>query len=344
VVVDAGHGGLDPGSLGKYSREKDLNLAVALLVGKMIGDSFPSVEVIYTRKKDIFVALEERTNIANKHNADLFISIHANSVRKNSSAKGSETFVMGTKRSADNMEVAKRENAVITYEEDYTSKYEGYDPNSSESFIMFSLMQNAHLDQSLQMAALVQEELGTYPIKVNRGVKQDLFLVLWRTAMPSILIEMGFVSNPEDEKILASKEGQAHIAKSIFRAFINYKIHYDRQLELSNNVVTVKAPVAEKTEPAVIKSEPTAVNSATGKPSYRVQIMASKTKLTVTSKEFKSFNDVKVIYFDNWYKYTTGNFDSLEEAQKYCIETVRKHIKDAFIICVENEKVVPLKK
>jgi N-acetylmuramoyl-L-alanine amidase len=336
VVVDAGHGGLEPGAVRGKSREKDLNLAVALLVGKMITDSLPSVEVIYTRKTDISVPLHERSNIANKHNADLFISIHSNSAR-NTAAKGSETFVMGIAQSAENMEVAKRENAVITYEDDYTSKYEGYDPNSPESFIIFSLMQHAYLDQSLQLAALVQEELGTYPIKVNRGVKQAGFLVLWRTAMPSILVEMGFISNPEEEKILASKDGQARIAKSIFNAFKNYKSYYDRLAELTNNAVAVQKIEAEK---IALAAEPKKDSDTT----YRVQIKASKTKVPLNAAAFKPFNDVMVIHSNNLYKYTAGNFAGLEEAQKYCNEVVRKKIKDAFVICVENEKIVPLKK
>ena len=337
VVVDAGHGGLDPGSVGKNLKEKDVNLAVALLVGKMITDSFPSVEVIYTRKKDVFVAIGERSNIANKNNADLFISIHANSISK-ATAKGSETFVMGTQGSAANMEVAKRENAVITFEDDYTSKYEGYDPNSPESFIMLSLMQNVHLDQSLQMASLVQEELGTYPITVNRGVKQALFLVLWRTAMPSILVEMGFLSNPDDEKILASKAGQEQIARSIFRAFKNYKLYYNRLNELTNATAVPAKPVEEKVKESVAEPQ------KSSKITYRVQIKSGKTKLPLNSKEFKSFNDVSVFYSNNLYKYAVGNFSSREEAQKYCTDVVRKKIKDAFVICVENEKIVPLKK
>ena len=437
VVVDAGHGGPEPGAVGKNSREKDLNLAVALLAGKMISDSFPSVQVIYTRKTDITVPLHERANIANKSNADLFISIHTNSV-KNRAAKGSETFVMGTAKSAENMEVAKRENAVIIYEEDYTSKYEGYDPNSPESFIIFSLMQNTYLDQSLQMAALVQEEFGTSPITVNRGVKQAGFLVLYLTAMPSILIETGFISNPEDEKVLMSKEGQMKMAHSIFRAFKRYKAYYDRQAELAGNAVPTTKPASELTAKAAATVTPApakqpaatpeikqttapearqtttpatpeikqtaapattvvqerslytaleerpqappaatpatsatpeakqtttpatvstgAAASLTAKPaaeqvrpaaaakrSYRVQIMASRVKLPTTAKEFAAFQDVKVILADGWYKYTTGDFDTLAKAQRYCTEVVRKTVQGAFVVCVENEKFVPLR-
>jgi N-acetylmuramoyl-L-alanine amidase len=216
---------------------------------------------------------------------------------------------------------------------------------------MFSLLQNTHLDQSLQMAAFVQEELGTYPITVNRGVKQDLFLVLWRTAMPSILIEMGFISNPEDEKVLTSKAGQLQIAKSIFLAFKRYKAYYDRQTELASNTVPVKTSATEK--PAAASSgttqNATAAQSTAAAPksevsTYRVQISASKTKQSTNSKDFSSFKDIRVIHSGSLYRYTAGNFNTLEEAQKYCTEVVRKKIKDAFVVRVENEKIVPLKK
>jgi len=376
VVVDAGHGGLDSGSVGKNSKEKNINLAVALLVGKMISDSFPSVEVIYTRKTDAYVALDERAKLANKHNADLFISIHSNSVGKNKAiAKGSETFVMGITSSAANMEVAKRENAVITYEADYSSKYEGYDPNSPESFIIFSLMQNAYLEQSMRLALLVQSELGNHPIKVNRGVKQAGFLVLYLTAMPSILIELGFISNAEDEKILISKEGQAQIANAIFRAFKDYKIYYDKLSQLANNAIISKTAESEipKAEPKQESEAPRVepekiaptetpttkpITQPTTKPAtkpttasqkkttvtYRVQIKASKTKIALNAKEFQSFKDVRMIFTDGYYKYMTGDFATAEEARRYCTQVVRKKVKDAFIICVENEKIVPLKK
>jgi N-acetylmuramoyl-L-alanine amidase len=333
VVVDAGHGGLDAGAVGKISKEKDLNLDVALLVGKFIQDSCPGVEVIYTRKTDTFIPLNERSAIANKHNAHLFISIHANSIDASASrrkaVKGSETYVMGLDKSGSNMEVAMRENAVITYEENYASKYEGYDPRSPESFIIFSLLQNAHLEQSLQMAARVQEEFGNRPIS-NRGVKQAGFLVLWRTAMPSVLIEMGYISNEEEEKILNKKETKTAIARAIFRAFKSYKNYYDRELKLVqyDNKKSQERP--ENKIPLTLH--------------YRIQIKASSKKIPLDAPEFAGFEDVQCIPFSAIYKYTTGNFTTFEAATRYCEGIIRPKIADAFVVCVENGQIVPIKK
>lgn len=203
VVIDAGHGGHDTGALGKDAREKDITLAVALKLGKLIETNCPDVTVIYTRKTDVFIPLDERTAIANKAEADLFISIHVNS-NPSSRPYGAETYVMGLHKSAGNLDVAMRENSVITYEKDYTTKYEGYDPNSAESFIIFSLMQNAYLDQSLNFASKIQNDFCERGQRKDRGVKQAGFLVLWKTAMPSVLVELGFLSNPQEEKFLMS--------------------------------------------------------------------------------------------------------------------------------------------
>ncbi|MDR0692659.1 MAG: N-acetylmuramoyl-L-alanine amidase [Prevotellaceae bacterium] len=333
VVVDAGHGGLDAGAVGKFSKEKDLNLDVALLAGKFIQDSCPGVEVIYTRKTDIFIPLNERSAIANKHDAHLFISIHANSIDANASrkkaVKGSETYVMGLDKSGSNMEVAMRENAVITYEDNYASKYEGYDPRSPESFIIFSLLQNAHLEQSLQMAARVQEEFGDRPIP-NRGVKQAGFLVLWRTAMPSVLVEMGYISNEQEEKILNNKETKTAIAHAIFRAFKSYKNYYDRDLNL--------AQYSNKKSQEVKKDEiPLTLH-------YRIQIKASSKKIPLDAPEFTGYEDVQCIPFSAIYKYTVGNFTTFEAATRYCEDIIRPKIADAFVVCVEKGKIVPMKK
>jgi N-acetylmuramoyl-L-alanine amidase len=329
VVVDAGHGGLDPGAVGKFSKEKDLNLAVALLVGKFIQDSCPGVEVIYTRKTDVFIPLNERSAIANKHDAHLFISIHANATSKKN-ARGTETYVMGLDKSGSNMEVAMRENAVITYEDNYASKYEGYDPRSPESFIIFSLLQNAHLEQSLQMAARVQEEFGNRPIKPNRGVKQAGFLVLWRTAMPSILVEMGYISNEEEEKLLNKKETKTAIAKAIFRAFKNYKSHYDLDLKLAQHSDENPQDYKKNDLPLTLH--------------YRVQIKASSKKIPLDAPDFKDYEDVQCIPFNTMYKYAVGNFTTFDAAMQYCERIIRPKIADAFVICVENGKIVPIKK
>jgi N-acetylmuramoyl-L-alanine amidase len=333
VVVDAGHGGLDAGAVGKISKEKELNLDVALLVGQFIRDSCPGVEVIFTRKTDVFIPLDERSAIANKHNAHLFISIHANSIDGDAAhrkrVRGTETYVMGLDKSGSNMEVAMRENAVITYEDNYASKYEGYDPRSPESFIIFSLLQNAHLEQSLQMAARVQEEFGEQLIKPNRGVKQAGFLVLWRTAMPSILIEMGYISNEEEERILNKKETKFAIAHAIFRAFKNYKEYYDRDLKLSQHSSEAQAP--EKNDiPSTLH--------------YRIQIKATSKKIPLDAPEFTGYSEVRCIPFSTIYKYTVGNFTTFDAAIQYCEKVIRPEIADAFVVCVENGKIVPLKK
>jgi N-acetylmuramoyl-L-alanine amidase len=329
VVVDAGHGGLDGGAPGKFSKEKDLNLDVALMVGKFIQDSCPGVEVIYTRKTDVFIPLDERSAIANKHNAHLFISIHTNASAKKS-VRGTETYVMGLDKSGSNMEVAMRENAVITYEDNYASKYEGYDPRSPESFIIFSLLQNAHLEQSLQMAARVQEELGDRLIKPNRGVKQAGFLVLWRTAMPSILIEMGYISNEQEEKILNKKETKTAIAQAIFRAFKSYKNYYDRDLKLTQMSSKKAQDAKENDIPPTLH--------------YRIQIRASSKKIPLDAPEFSGYEEVRCIPFSAIYKYTAGNFTTFEAAMQYCEKVIRPKIADAFVVCVENGKIVPMKK
>ena len=228
IVIDPGHGGRQPGAVGKKIKEKDVTLSVSLKLGEMITKNFPDVEVIYTRKKDIFLELHERSNIANQNNADLFISIHVNAF-KTSSPRGVSTWVMGMHKSEANLAVAQLENSVITMEDDYSAKYEGYNPNSPESYIMFTLMQNAHIHESLKLAELVQNELlKTGPIKGDKGVQQAGFLVLWKTAMPSILIELGFISNPNDEAILMQTENHTKLAKSIFDAFSKYKQEYEK--------------------------------------------------------------------------------------------------------------------
>ncbi|HQH40449.1 MAG TPA: N-acetylmuramoyl-L-alanine amidase, partial [Bacteroidales bacterium] len=194
VVIDAGHGGEDPGAIGRTAREKDITLPIALKVGQYITENFNNVEVIYTRKNDTFIPLFDRADIANKNNADLFVSIHVNANPKNREAEGTETYVMGLHTDEKNFEVAKKENSVIVLEKDYSIKYEGFDPSSPESYIIFSLMQNKYLEQSLTLAAMVQDEFREKALRCDRGVKQAGFLVLWRTSMPSILIETGFIS------------------------------------------------------------------------------------------------------------------------------------------------------
>ena len=221
VVIDAGHGGHDSGCLGSHAKEKDVTLAVALKLGNFITDNFKDVKVIYTRKTDVFIGLDERASVANTNKADLFISIHCNSGAK--AAYGVETYVMGLHRTEENLAVSKRENSVVLLEKDYKTKYEGFDPNSPEGNIIFTLYQNAFLEQSLKISTLVQLETSDFAGRHNRGVKQAGFLVLYKTSMPSILIETGFLTNPAEERYLLSKEGQEKLAYSLFNAFSKYK-------------------------------------------------------------------------------------------------------------------------
>jgi len=222
IVLDAGHGGRDPGNLGSRSREKDINLAVTLLVGKYLEENLPDVEVIYTRRDDSFPSLKERPVIANKNKADLFVSIHSNSAA-NKSAYGTETFIMGMKHFESNFDIIKRENSVMMLEDGYEEKYEGFDPSSPESYIMFNLMSQAFFENSLSLADQVEKQFKDRVGRKSRGVKQGPFYVLWTPSMPSVLIELGFLSNSNEERFLMSKQGQEYMASAIFRSIRDYK-------------------------------------------------------------------------------------------------------------------------
>lgn len=270
VVIDAGHGGHDSGCLGASAKEKTIALSVALKLGRMIEDAFPDVKIVYTRKTDVFIPLHERAAIANHNKADLFICIHCNS-GKDKAAFGVETYVMGLHKTEDNLAVAKRENAAVLLEEDYKKQYEGFDPNSPEANIIFNLYQNQFLNQSLMFAANVQEEVVEYAGRHNRGVKQAGFLVLYKTAMPSVLIETGFLTNVAEEKYLLTDKGQTNVASSIFRAFRKYKVDTetpgsesavikDEQEPDDNNKPDVTPDTASKVVNELPKKDPPAVN------------------------------------------------------------------------------------
>jgi N-acetylmuramoyl-L-alanine amidase len=224
VVIDPGHGGKDPGAVGANVYEKTINLSVALKFGKMIEEWFPDIKVLYTRTEDVFVDLLDRSNFANNNDADLFISIHANSTDKDRDiTSGNETWIMGLHKSEENLKVAMLENSSIRREENYETKYDGFDPSSPESYIMLSLLQDVYLEQSLQMAEFIQEEFQSGPIEKDRGVKQAGFIVLWMTAAPSVLIELGYISHPEEELLLIDEDNQQQMAECIFKAFKRYK-------------------------------------------------------------------------------------------------------------------------
>ncbi len=222
VVIDPGHGGKDPGAVVGSAREKDIVLDIALKLGKLIKTTFPETEVIYTRDKDVFIPLYKRAEIANRNDADLFISIHVNYVATNS-VQGAETFVLGQHRSEDNLEVAKKENSVILLEDNYSTTYENFDPNSSESYIMFEMIQDEYLEQSVMLASVIQDEFREVAKRYDRSVKQAGFLVLRETTMPSVLVEAGFLSHQSERNYLQSENGRANLATSIFGAFKEYK-------------------------------------------------------------------------------------------------------------------------
>lgn len=228
LVIDAGHGGKDPGAKGKIINEKEINLNVALKFGKLVQANHPDVRVIYTRSTDKFIELDERAAIANRNKADLFISIHTNSVAKGNSAHGTETYTLGLARTEENLAVAMRENSAILLEDDYQQRYEGFDPNSSESYIIFEFIQNKHVEQSIGLASEIQKSFTTLG-REDRGVRQAGFLVLRKTSMPSVLIEVGFISNSSEERFLASADGQAQLARSISNAFDAYKKSIDNR-------------------------------------------------------------------------------------------------------------------
>ena len=334
VVIDAGHGGKDPGAIGKKAYEKDITLKIALKLGSYIQKNLKGVKVIYTRKTDVFVELFKRAEIANKNNAQVFISIHVNSNEK-SSYTGTSTYVMGVDKSDENLEVAQLENSVILKEKSYKKNYKGFDPNSPESYITLSLLQNAHLEQSLQLAKIVQDQFRKRAGRKDRGVRQAGLVVLWNATMPAILVETGFISNPTEEKYLMTDYGQSIIASAIFRAFRDYK----NQIERNSKYVPVSVQKSNT------KKQNTPVNNTYTKTEtgivFRVQIKSSINRIQAGSPEFKGLKNVKEINYKGIYKYYYGATDSFSEVLKIQAE-VRKKIPDAFVVSFKNGKRIPL--
>ena len=324
VVIDAGHGGHDPGAIGKISREKNINLSVALKLGKMIQTNCSDTKVIYTREKDVFVPLARRAEIANEAKADLFISIHTNSLGGNRKVKGASTWTLGLAKSDANLEVAKRENAVILYEDDYQTRYAGFNPNSSESYIIFEFMQDKYMSQSVHLASLVQKEFKQTAQRADRGVHQAGFLVLKASAMPSILVELGFISTPEEERYLNTESGRNALAKSIYRAFITYK--KEQEARRSNTSAPSAPSEGEKRDEA-----PQPANS----PVFKVQILASTRLIPQGSKEFKGVKEIAHYREKGMYKYTCGASTNYNE-----IVRLKRKLSDrfegAFIIAFKN--------
>ncbi len=318
VVIDAGHGGHDPGAINGKTYEKNITLSVAKRLGDLIKRNYPSVKVIYTRNDDSFVELYRRADIANKSNADLFISIHVNSAADRS-ARGHETFVMGQDKNSENLEICQLENSVIVLEDDYTSNYQGFDPNNPESYIIFTLLQNAHLEQSLDFASLVQQNANAGPVANNRGVKQANFIVLWKCTMPAVLIELGFLSNSNDMKVLTDKNSQQRIAGNIFKAFQSYKKSYDTDIYL---------PPQDGTDMKKDNADAAPVHS--GSAGFGIQIMSSSYLLPSDAKDFKGWN-CRYIKSGKYYKYYVGQYPTREAALKD-LPKVRNSFPEAFII------------
>ncbi|MBN1250503.1 MAG: N-acetylmuramoyl-L-alanine amidase [Bacteroidales bacterium] len=328
VVIDAGHGGKDPGAIGKKSKEKDIALAIALKLGQYIEEYLSGVKVEYTRKTDVFIELFKRAEIANKKQADVFISIHVNS---NTSSKpyGTATYVMGLDKTKENLEVAQTENSVILKENGYLSNYKGFDPNSPDSYIVFSLLQNANLEKSLNLAEKVENQFEKRVGRNSRGVKQAALVVLWNATMPAILVETGFISNSNEEKYLMTDQGQSFIASAIFRAFRDYKNEIEKT---SKNVKP-------------ITSNSNLTESSSKKESgvrFKVQIKSSSQRINLGSNELYGIKDAEEINFKGIYKYFVGNTESFKEILKIQNE-VRQKVKDAFVVAFKNGNKIDIK-
>lgn len=367
VVIDAGHGGKDPGAVVGKAREKDIVLQIALKLGNYIKEKLPDVRVIYTRRTDVFVPLFERSVIANRNNADLFISIHANFC-SSPSVKGTETYVLGLHRTEDNLNVAKKENSVILLEKDYTTRYEGFNPNLSESYIMFELIQNTHLDQSVQFAGILQDSFQKHAQRASRDVRQAGFLVLRETAMPGVLIETGYLSNQSESNYLMTDTGREALALSIFNSFKSYKERFESRLnlasgseskkesgEVSNDVPSEQhTPVinseipAQQIETKGKKNQPVINNEANRrvnepvKITFAIQLSASPVKLSLKSKRFKGIENISVIYTSGYYKYYCLETGSFSKARQN-LSTIRMKIPDAFIAAFKNGEPIPVK-
>ncbi|MBS7575862.1 N-acetylmuramoyl-L-alanine amidase [Bacteroides sp. NSJ-90] len=346
VVIDAGHGGHDPGAIGKISKEKNINLNVALKLGKQIQKNCPDVKVVYTRTRDVFIPLNRRAEIANDAKADLFISIHTNALAKNRTAKGASTWTLGLAKSDANLEVAKRENSVILYESDYKTRYAGFNPNSAESYIIFEFMQDKYMSQSVHLASLVQKHFRNTCRRVDRGVHQAGFLVLKASAMPSILVELGFISTPEEERYLNTESGTTTLANGIFRAFLTYKREQEIRLNGSSQTILpedIPQPEEEKetapptgTTPKTEEKTVAAQTEDSG-PVFKIQILTSSRPLGKNDKRLKGLKNVDYYQEGGLYKYTYGASSDYNKVLR-TKRSITAQFKDAFIIAFKNGK------
>lgn len=361
LVIDAGHGGHDAGALGASSKEKNINLNVALAFGNYVERNCPDVKVVYTRKTDVFVTLHERANIANRHKADLFVSIHTNALPAGKQARGLETYTLGMNRANENFDVAKRENAVILYEKDYEQHYEGFDPNSSESYIMFEFMQDKNMAQSVDLAKMVQKRACSSANRQNKGVKQAGFLVLRETSMPSCLIELGFITTPQEEQQLNTRECIDALGYGIFQAFVDYRNKYDKtiivpfeaperqvmenqaQEKVQKESEGGKTQTAEQEKYNVPRSESKMVNEVPEQkpatdseaPIFKIQVLTSTTLIRQGDKRLKGLDGVDYYKDGGIYKYTIGasaNYNEIYRLRK----TMVGKFPQAFIIAFKG--------
>lgn len=369
LVIDAGHGGHDSGAKGSFSYEKDINLNVALAFGRYVERNCPDVKVIYTRKTDVFIPLHKRADIANKNKADVFISIHTNALPAGHIARGLETYTMGMRRSDEKLSAAKRENSVIMIEKDYKEHYEGYDPNSPESTIMFEFIHDRNMSKSVELAKYVQSSVCSTAGRQNKGVKQDVFLVLRETSMPACLIELGFITTPDEERFLNDKSCIDKMAKGIYQAFVKYKEKYNKGFTVPYNspkdtTINIPSIVPEdakeqenpkprrqttrrRTETPRVE-EPKAeeksgdkdetaekADEPKDKPVFKIQIFASSRTLRPGSSQFKGLENVDSYKEGDLVKYTYGSSADYNEIYRLR-KTILDKFPEAFIIAFKN--------
>ncbi|WP_159800428.1 N-acetylmuramoyl-L-alanine amidase [Flavobacterium sp. MK4S-17] len=339
VVLDAGHGGKDYGAIYHGFIEKNIALNVALKVGRLL-EKDPSVQLVYTRKTDVFIELTERANIANNNNANIFVSIHCNGAA-NQTAYGTETFVMGITRNASNLEVAKKENAVVTMEKDYKIKYKGYDPNSPESFIGLKIMQEEYLDQSIELASKIETAISTDLKRKSRGVKQAGFLVLRDIYMPRVLVELGFISNKNEGNFLNSEAGQDKLAEGIAEAILSYKKEYF--IPIGSTDYQEPAVVKETKPKAEVVEQKPAANPETAKGVvFKVQIAASGKNLELVPENFNGLNDLSKDESTSVIKYFYGQTSDYAASRQLLDEAKSKGFTSAFVVAFKDGKKISL--
>lgn len=361
LVIDPGHGGHDAGALGAISKEKNINLAVALRFGKYVEQNLPEVRVIYTRKTDVFIPLNERANIANRANADLFISVHTNALPAGKIARGFETYTLGMHRAKDNLDVAMRENSVISMEKDYQQRYQGFDPRSSESYIIFEFIQGKNMERSVELARMIQRGVCDGANRPDKGVHQAGFLVLRETSMPGCLIELGFITTPDEERLLNNDSRVDDIARGIYEAFAKYKNKYDKSVSVpyrakdseevnipkivpdqepapKTRVVTRgKQPKREEATPEQPKRVEKKVKKAevADAPVFKLQIFVGSRNLRKGDVHFKGETDYDSFQEGNLVKYTLGASTNYNEIYRLRKEKLDK-FPEAFIIAFKN--------